>query len=59
MCRVEFLLGKLAGKCIICRVLVLGGGSFFIGGALIGRIENEGMMLGFIGKLWIEVAFLL
>lgn len=59
MCRVGFLLGKLAGKYIICRVLVLVGGNFFIGGALVGRIENEGMMLGFIGKLWIEVAFLL
>lgn len=55
----EFLLGKLAGKCIICRMLVLVGGNFFIGGALVGHIENGGRMLGFIGKLWIEVVFLL
>lgn len=59
MCRVEFLLGKLVGKCIICRMLVLVGGNFFIGGALVGHIENGGRMLGFIGKLWIEVVFLL
>lgn len=59
MCRVGFPLEKLGEKYIICIMLVLGGGNFFIGGALVGRIESEDRMLGFIGKLLIIVVFLL
>lgn len=59
MCRVGFLLGKLAGKCIICIMLVLAGGNFFIRGVLVGRIESEGKMLVLIERLLIGVAFLL
>lgn len=59
MCRVGFLLGKLAGKYIICIMLVLVGGSFFIRGVLVGRIESEGKMPVLIERLLIGVAFLL
>lgn len=59
MCRVGFLLGRLEEKYIMCRVLVLGGESFFIGGALVGRIGNVDRRLGFIGILLIVVEFLL
>lgn len=40
-------------------MLVLMGESFFIKGVLVGRIESEGRMPGFIGKLLREVEFLL
>lgn len=59
MCRVGFLLGRLAGKCIICIMLVLVVGSFFIGGALVDRIGSGGRMLVLIERLLIGVVFLL
>lgn len=59
MCRVGFPPGKLVGKCIICIMLVLVGGNFFIGGVLVGRIGSEGRMLVPIERLLIGVVFLL
>lgn len=59
MCRVGFPLGKLARRCIICIVLVLAGGSFFTGGVLVGHIGSGGRMLVLIGRLLIEIVFLL
>lgn len=59
MCRVEFLLGRLGEKYIMCIMLVLGGESFFIGGALVGRIGSGDRRLEFIGILLIVVEFLL
>lgn len=38
---------------------MLVGENFFIIGVLVGRIESEGRMLEFIGKLLKEVGFLL
>lgn len=59
MCRVEYPLGKLEWRCVICIGLVLVGGSFFIRDVLVDHIGIGGRMLGFIGMLLIEIVFLL
>lgn len=59
MYRVGCSLGRLVWRYVICIVLVLVGENFFIEDALVGHIEIEDRMLGFIEMLLIEIMFLL